>query len=119
MHGHLNITIKSESYPYTGLGRPLGLQEVEDRRISRQSEHEGSKVVSPTHWLPLPTRRYPWYSSLLEAESTPGPQWGRDRTRDLPACSAVPKPTVSLRTPQNEYFALFYRISNNTGTYEV
>ena len=41
---------------------------------------------------------------LLEAESIPGPQCGRDRTRDLQACNAVPKPTVSLRTIQNEYF---------------
>jgi hypothetical protein len=31
------------------------------------------KVVSPTHWLHLPPRKYSWYSFLLEAESTPGP----------------------------------------------
>ena len=41
-------------------------------QISRQSAHEGGKVVSPTHWLPLPPRKYSWYSFLLEAESTPG-----------------------------------------------
>jgi hypothetical protein len=33
--------------------RPLGLQEVEAPRISRQSAHEGGKVVSPMHRLPL------------------------------------------------------------------
>ena len=43
-------------------------------QISRQSAHEGGKVVSPTHWPPLPPRKYSWYSFLLEAESTPGPQ---------------------------------------------
>jgi hypothetical protein len=43
---------------------------------SRQSAHEGSKVVNPTHRPPLPPR-YPWYSFLLEAESTPGPQCDR------------------------------------------
>jgi hypothetical protein len=53
--------------------RPLGLQEVEAARISRQSVHEGGKVVSPTHWRPLPPSGYPWYSFLLEAESTIGP----------------------------------------------
>jgi hypothetical protein len=42
-------------------------------RISRQSAHEDGKVVSPTHWPPLPPRKYFWYSFLLEAVSTPGP----------------------------------------------
>ena len=46
-------------------------------QISRQSAHEGGKVVSFTHRPPLPTRKYSWYSFLLEAESTPGPQCGR------------------------------------------
>jgi len=42
-------------------------------RISSHSAHEDGKVVSPTHRLPLPPRRYPWYSFLLQAESqTPG-----------------------------------------------
>ena len=41
-------------------------------QISRQSAHEGGKVVSPTHRLRLPPRKYSWYSFLLEAESTPG-----------------------------------------------
>jgi len=42
-------------------------------QISRQSAHEGGKVVSPTHRTPLPRRKYCWDSFLLEAESTPGP----------------------------------------------
>ena len=37
------------SNPYTGLDRSLGLQEVEATRISRQSAHEGGKVVSPLY----------------------------------------------------------------------
>jgi hypothetical protein len=36
-------------------------------QISWQSAHEGGKVVSPTHRPPLPPRKYPWYSFLLEA----------------------------------------------------
>ena len=43
-------------------------------QISRHSAHEGGKVVNPTHRPPLPPRKYPWYSFLLQAESTPGPQ---------------------------------------------
>jgi len=42
-------------------------------RISRQSAHEGGKVVSRTHRLPLPPRNIPGNSFLLEAESTPVP----------------------------------------------
>jgi hypothetical protein len=42
-------------------------------QISRQSAHERDEVVSRTHRPPLPTRKYSWYSFLLEAESTPGP----------------------------------------------
>jgi hypothetical protein len=33
-------------------------------QISRQSAHEGGKVVSPTHRPPLPPRKYSWYSFL-------------------------------------------------------
>jgi hypothetical protein len=83
-------------------------------QISRQSTYEGGKVVSPTHWPPLPPRKYSWYSFLLEAESTPGSQCGRkgcqwknssgNRTRYLPACSsastnwATARPFHMLRT---------------------
>jgi hypothetical protein len=42
------------SYPYTGLERHLGLQEVESPRISTQTAHEGGKVVSSTHWPQSP-----------------------------------------------------------------
>jgi hypothetical protein len=40
--------VKVKNYPITGLGRLLGLQEVEAPRIFRHSAHEGGKVVSPT-----------------------------------------------------------------------
>ena len=42
-------------------------------QISRQSAHEDGKVVSPTHRLPLHSKKYSWYSFLLGAESNPGP----------------------------------------------
>ena len=38
---------------------------------------DGGKVVSLTHRPPFPCRKYTWYSFLLEAESTPGPQCDR------------------------------------------
>ena len=59
-----------------------------------------------------PPRKYSWYSFLLQADSISGPQCGRkyyvndsndaigNRTRDLPACSAVPRPTALSRAPQ-------------------
>jgi len=61
----------------SGLGRPLGLQEVEVPRISRQSAYEVGKVVSPMHWPPLPPRIYPWYAFLFQAQLTKGPQCGK------------------------------------------
>jgi hypothetical protein len=32
------------------------------------------RIISPTHRPALTPRQYSWYSFLLEAESTPGPQ---------------------------------------------
>jgi hypothetical protein len=57
---------KRQSNPYTDLDRPLGLQEVEAPKISRQSAQEGGTFVSSTHRPPLNPRRYPWNSFLLE-----------------------------------------------------
>ena len=59
---------------YIGLDRPLGTQEVEAPRISRQSAYEDGKIVSRTHRPPLPPRRNPWCS-------------------DFSACRAMPQPT--------------------------
>jgi hypothetical protein len=52
--------VTNESNYCIGLDRLLGFQEVEAPRISRHSAYKGDKVVSPTHQLPLPHRRYPW-----------------------------------------------------------
>ena len=46
-------------------GKALGLQEFQAPRISRQSAYKSGKVVSHTHWPPLPPRRYSWYSCLF------------------------------------------------------
>jgi len=55
------LVIKSKLSLY----RPLGPQKVEAARTARQSAHASGKAVSPMHRLPLPPRRYPWYSFLL------------------------------------------------------
>jgi hypothetical protein len=90
-------TIKSN--PYTSLDRPLGLQEVENPRISRQSACKGG----PTHRPPLLPYRHPWYSCLLQAAWTPGPNSMKNpgnQPRALPACSASPTPM--------QHFCVFY-----------
>ena len=72
-------------------------------QISRQSAHEGAKFTSPTHWPFYSHRGSTWYSQLSDAESIPGPQFGRkdyinkrilkttsgNRNRELPTCSAT------------------------------
>ena len=81
-------------------------------QISRQSVHEGGRVVSHTHRQSLPPRKYSWYSFLLDrGHNATGRivnekfQWHiGNRTRDLLACSAVLQPTahrVPLPTTQN------------------
>jgi len=52
---------------------PEGSRRLRLPEFKTGDTHEGGKVVSPTHQPPLPPRKYSWYSSLLEAESTPGP----------------------------------------------
>jgi len=55
----------------------LGVPGCWGSQTSRQSTHEGGKVVSPIHQLPSTPKKYSWYSFLLEAEATPGPQCGQ------------------------------------------
>jgi len=55
--------------PYTGLETPLGLQEIEVPRISRQSVHECGKVVSSYALAAFTPQEIP----MLGAQPTPGP----------------------------------------------
>ena len=74
--------------------------------ISRQSAHEGGKVVSPTHRPPLflvliSVRGWVDPRAIVRQEGlcdTIG-----NRTPDLPACSAEPQTTALLRAPWSLY----------------
>ena len=82
-------------------------------QISRQSAHEGGKVVSPTHRPPLhPTKNFlvlisvgGWVNPRTIVRREGLCQWRNsydtigNRTLDLPACNAMPQPTASPRAP--------------------
>ena len=68
-----HYTLQSHYRP----GQALRVPRSWDFQISRQPAHGGGKVVSLTHRPLLPSKKYSWYSFLLEAELTPGPYCGR------------------------------------------
>ena len=72
-------------------------------QISRQSAHEGDKVVSPMHQPPLPPGNIPGTQFCSTPSQPQGPSVARrimsmknsndtigNQTHDLPACGAVP-----------------------------
>jgi len=72
--GHKEV--KQKSNPITGLDRPSRFQEVETPRFQDNWHMKVVRLSAPCtgHLYP---RKYSWYSFLLEAESTPGPECGQ------------------------------------------
>ena len=99
----VNIKIKHKAVPLQAWSGPEGSRKLRFPDFVTIAQ-DGGKVVSFTHQPPLTSRKYSWYSFLLEAESTPGPQCDRkdfismknsndtvwNRTSDLPICSTAP-----------------------------
>jgi len=67
-----DITVEGKAIPLQAWTGPEGSKRM-TLPYFKQLAYEGGKIVSPTHWPPLPPRKYSWCSLLLEAESTPGP----------------------------------------------
>ena len=49
--------ILGKAIPIQAFYRPRGFKDLEGQ-ISRQSAHDGDKIISSAHRLPLPTRKY-------------------------------------------------------------
>jgi hypothetical protein len=92
-----------QSNPITGLDRPWGFQQAEAPTFQDNWHIKVVRLSAPTYRPPLPSRKYSWYSFLLEAGRIMSMKSSNDtignRTRDLPGCSAVPQPTAPLRAP--------------------
>ena len=69
------VPIKGKAVPLQAWSGPEGSRKLRFPDFMTTAQNGGK--VSLTHRLPLPPRKYTWYSFLLEAESTPGPQRGR------------------------------------------
>jgi hypothetical protein len=68
---------RMESYPCNRTWRSIGLWDVEVQTFSLDNRlTDGGEFVSLTPRPPFTLQEYSWYSFLLEAESTPGPQCG-------------------------------------------
>ena len=113
MHFCVNsIIIKKKGKCKAIRGQPLTVPGVRGSQISRQSAHEGGKVVSLMHQPPLPPGNIPgthfcYRLSRPQGRSAAGRIMAmknsnntiRNRTRDLPACSPVSQPIAPPRAP--------------------
>ena len=63
---------KGKAVPLESWSGPEGSRKLRFPDFTTKAQ-DGGKVVSLTHRLPLPSRKYTWYSFLLEAESTTEP----------------------------------------------
>jgi len=109
----LCVYTKQVKQPHYKPGQALRIPGVWGSKISRQSAHEGGKVASRTHRPPLPPGNIPGThfcerQSRLQGHGATGRIMSiknsndiiEIRTRNLPACSAVPQPTASRRVTE-------------------
>ena len=67
------VTCKDKAVTLQARSGPEGTRKLSFPDLMTTAQ-DGGNVVSLTHRPPLPPRKYTWYSFLLEAESTPGPE---------------------------------------------
>ena len=96
-------------YPITGLGRPLGFQEVEAPSISRQLAQEGGEIVNPmnrpskppgdtpgVHFCYRLSRTYCYSAAgIIQSMKNTNDLIG-NRIRNLQTCNEVPQLTAPL-----------------------
>jgi hypothetical protein len=95
----------------TGRGGPYGCEASRLPCFIDNGLTYGGEVSLMRRTAVLYPKKDSWYSFLLEAESTPGPQCGwksrsteksndliGNRTRDLRTCRRLPRPTTLRRT---------------------
>jgi hypothetical protein len=99
--------VKGKAIPLQALTGPEGSRRLRlpDLKTTGARRWQGCHPYAPAAFT---SRKYSWYSFLLEAESTPGPkglcQWKIKMTPsgiDLPVCSAVPQP-LRHRVPHSK-----------------
>ena len=75
-YSQVYFNVKGKAIHVRAISDPERSRMCRLHQISRQSAHEGGKAVNRNTgrlYLPSPTRKYSWYSFLLEAELMPGP----------------------------------------------
>jgi hypothetical protein len=98
---HLIWCKKKVKHSLYRLGQALSVPQCWGSQISRQSAHEGCKVVNHTHQAPLLPRKCSWYSFLLEAEVTQGHSAaGRLYQRKIPVTALGIRPVTFLLVAQ-------------------
>jgi hypothetical protein len=98
-----STTNLAQSYPRNRPRRPIGSWNTEVPILSRKSAHRWGWGCQSYASATLYTQADSWYSFLLEVETiTAGRKSNNrisNRTRDLPACSTVPRPTTLPHAP--------------------